>query len=373
MRTTVRAFLCLLPAAALFVGCSEEAPVEPGVPSAEPARDDVLAETLETIAHLEKDYAELLDAEGRAGIEVVPGGSVDALEAAVNAAGPNGIVLVQPGLHAESGTVTIAHRVAIVGMPGAVLQVDTQSAPPAAQLEPALWVYGATGSTILGLEIVPAAPLGGTGVLVENSERVVVGRNTIRDHQLGVVLEQADRATVWGNTIEIGAGGDHGITVINAERARIIGNDVSGAFFGIWACDLNGRLLLNDTHGNFIGVILCRVPANAYPLPSGALAGAEFPCGDWVVRNNTSSNNLDAGYMVIDGANNNFLSDNAGSGNGTYDVELVGDSLRFGFLTPTSFENTAIIDDPAMVVKDCGLDNTVIGGTQVDINQDPCF
>lgn len=87
---------------------------------------------------------------------------------------------------------------------------------------------------------------------------------------------------------------------------------------------------------------------------------------------NDASDNLDTGHLVIDGANHNFLVNNTASNNGTYDIELVWDSYRFGFLTPACFENTVIVGSPNRTVKDCGIGNTVIGGTQIDITAAPC-
>ena len=76
---------------------------------------------------------------------------------------------------------------------------------------------------------------------------------------------------------------------------------------------------------------------------------------------------------LIDSANNNLLVGNTGSGNAVYDCELTGDTFRFGFLTPAAYENSVFISDPSYTVKDCGNDNTVLGGDQVDITADPCF
>jgi hypothetical protein len=68
-----------------------------------------------------------------------------------------------------------------------------------------------------------------------------------------------------------------------------------------------------------------------------------------------------------------MLVENAGSGNGTYDIELTGDSFRFGFLTPASFRNTVRAgSESTLLIKDCGNDNTVIRGNQVDVGGDPC-
>jgi hypothetical protein len=108
-------------------------------------------------------------------------------------------------------------------------------------------------------------------------------------------------------------------------------------------------------------------------MPSGEAVGSDLSGEQWIARWNDTHDNLDAGYLVIDGANNNLLANNAAANNATYDIELVGDSMRFGFLTPFSFENTVFVESPSHTVKDCGVDNTVVGGTQIDITQDPCF
>ena len=85
------------------------------------------------------------------------------------------------------------------------------------------------------------------------------------------------------------------------------------------------------------------------------------------------SSNFTTGLLVIDGANNNVIADNASSGNGTYDVELTGDAYRFGFLTPASYENTFIAGSyPNIEVKNCGNDNQIIGGALVDNSVEPC-
>jgi len=116
------------------------------------------------------------------------------------------------------------------------------------------------------------------------------------------------------------------------------------------------------------------VPLNAFPLPGGELAGSDASAIQWRVIGNNASGNFDAGYLVIDGANNNRLADNDALSNGTYDIELAGDSFRFGFLTPKSFENSVIAGAfPNLKIKNCGENNTVVGGNLVDNSQDPCF
>lgn len=105
---------------------------------------------------------------------------------------------------------------------------------------------------------------------------------------------------------------------------------------------------------------------------TGAIAGSDMPGNNWLVLHNASYGNLDSGYLVIDGAFKNFLSSNKAESNGTYDIELVGVTERFGFVAPTS-ANNRVYTSSGIVVKDCGLDNAVYGGEQVDNSVDPCF
>ena len=314
---------------------------------------------------------------------VLPDGSVDGLENAILSAGEIGVVVVKSGMHTESGTVTVPHAVRIVGEPGAVLEVDTDPSNSVPEVvEPALHVLNADRTLIWGLQVVPpSGNTGSTGILVENSERVVIAKNTIENHQFSILVEQGDHARIWKNEIigtmdflEGTRSRVHGIVVINGDRVHIVDNFVTNGTFGVWACDGDGKYMHNTTQGNFIGLILCKVPLNFYHLPGGNYAGAENSGNNWFVANNQSMNNLNVGYIVIDGANNNLLVNNNASDNGTYDIELVGDSNRFGFLTPTSFENKVVAGKfKSILIKDCGVDNTVIGGQQVDIGTDLCY
>ena len=76
---------------------------------------------------------------------------------------------------------------------------------------------------------------------------------------------------------------------------------------------------------------------------------------------------------MIDGANNNTLENNNASNNGTYDFDLTGDTYRFGYLTPKSFNNKVNAGQfQSVTIKNCGDNNTIVGGQLVDNNQDPC-
>lgn len=311
----------------------------------------------------------------------LPAGSVNGLAAAIAAAGPGGRVIVRAGSHTESASVLITAKVQIEGEPGAV--ITSTSAPSIAAgdpIDPALHVRGAGQVKISGLEFQPSGGTGNTAILLEDAPDAIVSNNRMSGYQFGVVLQEANRATIDQNTIavntgwQVGAFGEaFGITVINGDQVKITGNDVSGGLFNIWACDVNGSLHSNFVHDGFIGIILCKVPAGGFVLPGGQAVGADGSAAGWMCRRNVARGNFDAGYLVIDGAHDNMLVENAASNNGTYDIDLAGDSYRFGFLTPSSFRNMVRTGSESQLrIKNCGSENTVIRGNQVDTSVDTC-
>ncbi len=314
-------------------------------------------------------------------VVTLPAGSADGLAAALAAAGPGGKVIVAAGNHTESGRVLITQPVTIEGQAGAVI---TSTISPlvdyANAIETALHVKGAGGVVIAGLELLPAGGIGGAAIIIEDSPNTVVRNNKIREYQYGVLVHEGERAWIDGNQIATSTAWQtgqipeaYGIVVINGERARITNNDVSNGLFNIWACDKDGTLQGNRVHDGFIGIIFCKVPAASTILPGGEAVGAEFSATNWICKRNDARDNFDAGYLVIDGSNKNMLVENTAGNNGTYDIDLVGDSYRFGFLTPASFLNTVRTgSESTLRIKDCGNDNSVIRGNQIDINTEPC-
>jgi len=308
-------------------------------------------------------------------------GSVDALAEAIAAVGPGGTVLLQSGMHFESGTVEISAPVTLVGKRGAVLEsVTTPAGAYPLLVEAALHVRGTTNVTIKGLELRPAAGSDGNcAVLIEDADDVLVADNTIQGYQFGVLNQGGDGVEITGNRIRVSTRWQtgevpeaHGIVNINGLGTRITDNRVSDGLFGIWACDRDGRASGNTVSTSFIGLILCKVPNESFLISGQDRPSATSGAG-WQVHGNFASAN-DWGYLVIDGANNNTLTNNAASGSGTYDMELTADTFRFGFLTPAAFDNTVNAGaHKNLVIKDCGNNNTVTGGVQVDTSVDPCF
>lgn len=311
-----------------------------------------------------------------AGIVELPAGSVNGLAGALAQAGNNGVVIVRAGMHTESGTVVVSQRgVKILGEPGAVLRVNTVPFPVGPTLNPALHIRNASNVTVWGLDIQPTAAEGGVGVLVEASTGALIAANTFEGEDIGIMLQNGNRTTVWRNAITIPRNDQdlyYGIVVINGDNVLVAQNTVRSGIFGIWACDRNGVLIDNDIQLSFVGVVLCKVPMEL-PMPDGTIVGSDESGNHWLTTGNNSSHNA-WGYLVIDGANNNTIINNAASENSVYDVELTADTFRFGFLTPAAFDNRFVAGRfRSIQVKNCGNNNTIVGGVLVNTTEDPCF
>lgn len=357
----------------MVAGCNRETPQEPVVSPEEDV--DAMIQSLEQFSA--NPASGLAKVSGGKRIVEVPAGSNDALAAAIAEVRDGGVVLLRAGNHTESGTVTVDHRVIILGEPGAVLISDTK---PLATVQPALHVLNASRTVVWGVEFHAKEAVGGTGILVENSTNTLIGSNKMYELQYGVLVEKGDRATIHGNTVVTTSAWQtgqlaavYGIVIINGDEVRVSNNNVSNAFFGIWVCDQKGTAHNNSMSGNYVGLILCKVAEFDFTLPNGNAAPAEQSATKWHVEGNNSTGNFDAGYLVIDGANNNTLESNNASSNGTYDFDLTGDTYRFGFLTPKSFNNKFNAGQfQNVTIKNCGDNNTIVGGQLVDNSQDPC-
>ena len=306
---------------------------------------------------------------------VLPAGSVDGLAGAIAAAGPGGTVVVQAGLHSESASVTIGIPVTIQGEAGAIIESVTSSTRAIPLIvDAALHVQGTDGVVIQGLTLrPPAGSVGGCAVLIEDAPGTAVVGNTATGYQFGVLVQRGDGSMISGNTLSIArgdAGGpfpeEHGIVV------SIAGNTVTGATFGIWACGPDGTAEGNVVSNSLAGLILCRVPDGDLSI-SGDAGGSAVSGTNWDVRDNVATGNF-WGYLVIDGSSQSRFWRNAASNNLAYDMELAGDSFRFGFLTPSSSNTTVYVGtNHNLVIKDCGSNDRINGSaTLVDTTANPC-
>jgi parallel beta-helix repeat protein len=207
---------------------------------------------------------------------------------------------------------------------------------------------------------------------------VTISKNTIRRHQFSIIVQRGDQTQLVDNVIEASTAwmtGDipeaDAIDMVNGRNVRITGNQVSGALLGIFTSDADGIASKNTASGCFIGMILCRIPYETFIFPDGDEVGADRSCTGWIYEGNTATDNLTTGILAIDDANHNTLIDNKGSGNGTYDIELASDSMRFGFLTPRAHDNTCNVgNQPGLIVQNCG-ENNIVRGSYTE-SSDPC-
>ncbi len=289
-------------------------------------------------------------------IKVYP--SSNQLQGIINNAAPGTTLKLMEGMHYEESTIIINHEINLRGEDGATLALGG---------EMGLLVVDADDVSIKDLSI---ENIGGSvlGIGVENSEDFEFKRNEMSGFTISIILEQAYKASITESTISgIDDINGLGIVAMNGEKVDIRRNIISGSAFGAWVCDKKGRAYGNEFYGNWMGIILCKVPPGFLPFFSTGNGGADFPCIEWKVKNNNSHDNV-WGYIVIDGAKDNFLSNNEGHNNSFVDLELAAETFNlFGETTPGSFTNTVHADD--LYYIDCGEGNTVYSGHDAGV---PC-
>ena len=132
--------------------------------------------------------------------------------------------------------------------------------------------------------------------------------------------------------------------------------------------DSRGLLWRNESYGNVIGMILCNFDPK--PGPGGTTIKAEVSATSWTVLLNNAHDNALFGYLVLDGANNNLLADNAASNNAVFDMRLLGERERPGLPPgPATFENHVVAGrHQDITIQDCGVNNRIDGGNQIPCN-----
>jgi parallel beta helix pectate lyase-like protein len=312
----------------------------------------------------------------------IPAGSVDVLAEAIDNVCTGGTIWFASGVHTEHDGVVINKRVNLRGKNGAVLKIQSDILLDfAVPVDVALYFKYATKSTLQNMTIEPVGDIAGLAVLLEKSNGAAVKNCHFNNFQYSVIVQKSTGTKITKNVIvctDAWLSGaipeSYGIININGEGPEISGNEVSQGLFGIWGCDREGKMEKNYTHHNFVGIIACKVPAGGFTMPNGESAGAKYSATHWVIKNNRSENNFNAGILVIDGANKNHLINNKSLNNGTYGIDLVGDSYRFGFLTPTCYKNAVWAGQYQNVtIKDCGVANLIYGGVQINTEEDPCY
>lgn len=319
----------------------------------------------------------------------VPAGSHNALAAAVAQAGPSGTIILATGDHTETGTVTIPYSMKLIGEKGAVLRSQTTpstnnwAAEPQV-VEPVLHFKDAMGSSVENIEIntLSASP-GNMGILIEDCDRFSIVNCQIKNHQSGIIVVRSSRGLIQNCKVEGSTGwlaGDftaaYGINMVSGDHNRLIGNETSGCNAGIFGSGKNGLMQKNYSHDNATGIILCTFPKDFFELPGNEKVRAEYSAHAWNVFNNKIQNNFEDGILVIDGANANVLIDNdSRNNNGSYDINLTGDLPDYLWLTFPPSERNLVksLKYKDVRIKDCGIGNVIIGGSEVDYTVDPCL
>lgn len=318
----------------------------------------------------------------------IPAGSIDVLQDVIESMCENGVIYLKAGMHIENTSILINKSIKILGEEGATLQV--YSGPilfpqdPLNYLltvDPGIHIQDASGTLIQNVDIITAGGNASTAVLIDNSPMSGVMQSSITDFQLGVVIVKSDKTSIMHNTFVTAFEewyneqilDAYGVLSVSGEKVKINQNDFTDAVMGVWVSDKKGKITNNNFHDSFIGMLLCLVPPYVL-MPDGSIEGAPVPATNWKVTNNNAYDNFTIGYLVIDGAKDNKLTNNQASNNGTYDIELVGDSYRFGYLTPAGINTTVKVGSAnGITIKDCGINSTIIGNaSMVDTNADPC-
>ncbi len=308
----------------------------------------------------------------------IAAGTTNKLAAAIAAAQYGDVIVLDPGDHFETGTVVIDRPVAIVGY-GANLIFSNTPLPTTSNnfLAGLHFKNGSDISTVRGVTFKGKDAIPGLAVFVDQVDQIKILDNTFENWHSSIFVYNGDYNTIWRNKVHCNrswlqglAPDAYGIVFSDGRQNLVIQNEIDGGLFGIWTGGAQGTDFHNKTTECLYGQILCKVPAGGF-ASGGTVVATKGTTSHWLANYNTSNNNFAAGYLVIDGAHHNLLEHNIASGNAAYDIELTGDTHRFGFLTPKSAHNK-VYAYSTLKVKDCGDQNKVYGGIRVDTALDPC-
>lgn len=347
--------------------------------------DPVLAEILDFENELDAEYALETAQSEEAGTRgfgppiYVKAGSKNAIQEAINSAGVNGKVILKSGMHYESDLLFIDKCMTLEGESGAVLITDTKPTVDFSDhIDPAIHVYGGVNVRIRNFEIRPKYDKGNVAILMRDADFAKVEDMTIKGHQVGIAIDESNLVKVNGNHVEgpddwaTDVYGTTGIVIMNGDKARFYDNFVTQNLFGIFGSGTKGKAYDNVLHNNFIGLILCKF-APPFVIDDMTEIASKDPASKWVVKEN-EAHHSGWGYLIIDGANNSYVYNNQAHSNEYYDIEIAGDSYRFGEFTPTAKKTLVSAGKYQNVtIKDCGVHSQVFGGNKIDTSEDPCF
>ncbi|MBK8193782.1 MAG: right-handed parallel beta-helix repeat-containing protein [Lewinellaceae bacterium] len=356
-----------------FFACQKDAPAPTADKPSDPKMAAIESRLAKALAVADALLADKDDAAADRNNVTLPAGSVNGLAAAIAAAGPGGKVTVACGNHYESGTVEITFPVKIVGQSGAVFHWSglQPADPEQVRQDPAIYAKNTNDVTIKKLEF--RAESGGlrTCILLENVPDAKIQDNKIYEFQMGIICVNVDNAKISKNYLD-GPGTGLGIGVVSGAFMLIADNEVFDFDFPIFPSGSYSDVVRNKTHQAFFGIILCQLDVD---MPDGINIEGPVSTNHFLFSKNESYN-CAWGIIAIDGAFDNVLFKNNTHDNSTYDIELVGESDRFGPPAMPTSSNTTVVSNGNLnnvLIKDCAPGSVIIGGTLVDTNADPCF
>ncbi|MEP7269715.1 MAG: right-handed parallel beta-helix repeat-containing protein [Saprospiraceae bacterium] len=307
----------------------------------------------------------------------IPAGSINALSTALTTSNNGDVIILDPGSHTESGTITLDKSISLIGY-GATVTFSGTSVDALSHFAPAIHVKErGCISTIRGITFKSSEALPGICIFLDNTKDIKILNNTFENWIIGVAMYNSNYNIVSSNTINANPGwqtipgfNSQGVAIADGHHNMIIDNEIKGALFGIFTGGSLGIDFRNHTSGCAWGQILCKVTPDAITV-GGTLVSTQTSSNNWLVMFNKSDHNFLTGIIVIDGAYKNYVSNNEMNNNAVYDIELAGASTRFGYPTPSSYDNR-VNAYYNMKIKDCGDDNKIHGGSLVNNTLDPC-
>ncbi|MEO5581416.1 MAG: NosD domain-containing protein [Saprospiraceae bacterium] len=331
-------------------------------------KDNIRAEDIEYAERiLRNPKEEVLSTRGNQ--IVIPAGSSNALAGAIASAGAGDVIILAAGNHTQNGTVVINKSVNIIGV-GANLIFSGTGFSPTLHFSPGLHIIDkGCVSTIQGITFKSTEPIPGLALFIDHSRSIKIAFNRFENWAFSIIVYQSDFNTIANNTISCNLSWQtgliplaQGIIFSDGAHNQIIRNEVFGAVAGIFTGGSQGLSLGNKMHDNVFGHFMCQ-------FTPGILTAGSTPINTvgttskWLVIFNSSDHNLLDGYLIVDGSNKNLLQHNKADHNGVYDIELQGATTRFGYPTPASHDNTVVVANSSQLIKNCGDNNKVYGGT----------
>ena len=328
--------------------------------------------TVEDLATIEQLLTQNEIATSRSKMKVVhvPGGSTNAIQAAIDEVGPYGTVILEAGNHTEEQTILITKPVFIVGRAEATVLASGGLIEEAGLTQPLFFITQTNRVSIWGVTMQGKEGGSAIGVEIVDATRSVIANNTMSNFQSNIAIQKGDHTLAWRNTI-VGITTDlngaifpsTGIGVSVGQHIRILQNKITNCWLAIIVSSKNGTIQGNELFGNNTGIDLDFIPP-IFPLANGELFESDCPATNWTIQNNYAHDNMEDGYAIFAGSNNNKLLANRGDNNGFSDLFLSLDDFNVaGLPSPASFDN--FIDtgnNKDFVIMDCGNTNEIVGG-----------